>query len=264
AMESKLLVGGKNIIDHTNEQQKMLEMKRHEIAEQTRREREMQQQMLIQDEEAVELRDTFTSLQQEVEAKTKKLKKLYAKLQCIKAEIKDVNDEHVRSRQELEQTQNELTRELKFKYLIIENFIPPEEKNKIMNRLMFDPEEDQWKFKPLVPDKGKSSQMKKRPASAVGYKRPISQYARVALSMGAHSRYRAENIMLLELDTTPPNTSALTDGEQNKSPSLNTSATKDKGVCEFRSWCQSQKSITSSSSNNSLAGCQTATSAVAM
>lgn len=33
-MESKLLVGGKNIIDHTNEQQKMLEMKRQEIAEQ--------------------------------------------------------------------------------------------------------------------------------------------------------------------------------------------------------------------------------------
>lgn len=36
------------------------------------------------------------------------------------------------------------------RYLIIENFIPPEEKNKIMNRLTFDPEEDQWKFQPLV------------------------------------------------------------------------------------------------------------------
>jgi len=35
-MESKLLVGGKNIIDHTNEQQKMLEGKRHEIAEQVK------------------------------------------------------------------------------------------------------------------------------------------------------------------------------------------------------------------------------------
>lgn len=33
-MESKLLVGGKTIIDHTNEQQKMLELKRQEIAEQ--------------------------------------------------------------------------------------------------------------------------------------------------------------------------------------------------------------------------------------
>lgn len=34
--------------------------------------------MLAQDEETVELRETFTSLQQEVEAKTKKLKKVSA------------------------------------------------------------------------------------------------------------------------------------------------------------------------------------------
>lgn len=33
-MESKLLIGGKTITDHTNEQQKMLEIKRQEIAEQ--------------------------------------------------------------------------------------------------------------------------------------------------------------------------------------------------------------------------------------
>uniref|UniRef100_A0A3Q1BR87 Kinesin-like protein n=1 Tax=Amphiprion ocellaris TaxID=80972 RepID=A0A3Q1BR87_AMPOC len=269
AMESKLLVGGKNIMDHTNEQQKMLEIKRHEIAEQTRSEREMQQQMLVQDEETLELRETFTSLQQEVEAKTKKLKKylkLYAKLQCIKAEIQDVNDEHVRSRQELEQTQNELTRELKFKYLIIENFIPPEEKNKIMNRLTFDPEEDQWKFQPLVPAESKSSQMKKRPASAVGYKRPISQYARVAIAMGAHSRYRAENIMFLELDMAPPNTATLdrsTEADPNQSPSMDNSPAKDKGICKSRSWCQTPKSITSSSSNVSLAACHTATSTAA-
>ncbi|XP_041814423.1 kinesin-like protein KIF3C isoform X1 [Chelmon rostratus] len=265
AMESKLLVGGKNIIDHTNEQQKMLEMKRQEIADQSRSEREIQQQMLAQDEETLELRETFTSLQQEVEAKTKKLKKylkLYAKLQCIKAEIQDVNDEHVRSRQELEQTQNELTRELKFKYLIIENFIPPEEKNKIMNRLTFDPEEDQWKFQPLVPAESKSSQMKKRPTSAVGYKRPISQYARVAIAMGAHSRYRAENIMFLELDMTPPNTASLdrsAEAEPNQSHSLDNSPTKDRGVRKSRSWCQTPKSMASSSSNVSLAACHTAT-----
>lgn len=260
AMESKLLVGGKNIIDHTNEQQKMLEVKRNEIAEQTRSEREMQQQMLVQDEETLELRETFTSLQQEVEAKTKKLKKLYAKLQCIKTEIKDVNDEHVRSRQELEQTQNELTKELKFKYLIIENFIPPEEKNKIMNRLTFDPEEDQWKFQPLVQSESKSSQMKKRPASAVGYKRPLTQFARVAMTMGPTTRYRAENIMFLELDMNPlnissPDRSSETDPEQ--SPPQDSSPTKDRGVCKSNSWCQPQKSLTSSSSNGSLVTCQT-------
>lgn len=99
-MESKLLIGGKTIIDHTNEQQKMLEIKRQEIAEQVyksvfiisprkatfkvrfvscwqiRREREMQQQMMLQDEETLEMKETFSSLQQEVELKTKKLKRV--------------------------------------------------------------------------------------------------------------------------------------------------------------------------------------------
>uniref|UniRef100_A0A3B5B829 Kinesin-like protein n=1 Tax=Stegastes partitus TaxID=144197 RepID=A0A3B5B829_9TELE len=159
AMESKLLVGGKTIIDHTNEQQKMLELKRQEIAEQIRREREIQQQMMLQDEETVEMRETFTSLQQEVELKTKKLKRLYGKLQLLKGEMRDIIDEHVTTRQELEQTQNELTRELKYKYLLIENFIPPEEKNKIMNRLHFDSEEDQWRLQPVLPSQRSVSKL---------------------------------------------------------------------------------------------------------
>ena len=33
-MESKLLIGGTNIVDHTNEQQRALEQRRREIAEQ--------------------------------------------------------------------------------------------------------------------------------------------------------------------------------------------------------------------------------------
>ncbi|XP_056281762.1 kinesin family member 3Cb isoform X2 [Pseudoliparis swirei] len=229
AMESKLLVGGKTIIDHTNEQQKMLELKRQEIAEQIRREREIQQQMMLQDEEVLEMRETFSSLQQEVEHKTKKLKRLYAKLQLVKAEVRDVVDEHVEIRQELEETHTELTRELKYKtgrrphietlagtlmhrrYLLIENFIPPEEKNKIMHRLHFDCDEDQWRLQPVIPTESGPTQFKRRPLSAVGHKRPISQYAQMAVSTatGAPCRYQAENIMMLDLDMSPPTMLAL-------------------------------------------------------
>ncbi|XP_051887426.1 kinesin-like protein KIF3B isoform X2 [Pristis pectinata] len=234
AMESKLLVGGKNIVDHTNEQQKVLEQRRQEIAEQKRREREMQQQMETQDEETLELKETFSSLQQEVDVKTKKLKKLFAKLQAVKAEIDDLQAEHIKERQQLEQTQNELTRELKLKHLVIENFIPLEEKNKIMNRAYFDEEEDQWKTQPITRIEGKdesirgvmlpgsestpvktslymddvaifssdqrNQQMMKRPVSAIGYKRPLSSYAKMALISRSDPRYKAENILLLELD----------------------------------------------------------------
>ncbi|KAM8946076.1 kinesin-like protein KIF3B [Pelodytes ibericus] len=198
AMESKLLVGGKNIVDHTNEQQKILEQKRHEIAEQKRREREMQQQMESRDEETLELKETYSSLQQEVDIKTKKLKKLFSKLQAVKAEIHDLQEEHIKERQELEQTQNELTRELKLKHLIIENFIPVEEKNKMMNRGFFDEEEDQWKLHPIT--RLDNQQMMRRPISAVGYKRPLSQHAKMSMMVKPDARYRAENIVLLELD----------------------------------------------------------------
>ncbi|KAM7125120.1 kinesin-like protein KIF3B isoform 1-T2 [Molossus nigricans] len=198
AMESKLLVGGKNIVDHTNEQQKILEQKRQEIAEQKRREREIQQQMESRDEETLELKETYSSLQQEVDIKTKKLKKLFSKFQAVKAEIHDLQEEHIKERQELEQTQNELTRELKLKHLIIENFIPLEEKSKIMNRSFFDEEEDHWKLHPIT--RLENQQMMKRPVSAVGYKRPLSQHARMSMMIRPEARYRAENIVLLELD----------------------------------------------------------------
>ena len=39
-------------------------------------------------------------------------------------------------------------KELKLKYLIIENFIPPEEKERVLSRAQFDEEEDCWKLLP--------------------------------------------------------------------------------------------------------------------
>ncbi|XP_041713088.2 kinesin-like protein KIF3B isoform X2 [Coregonus clupeaformis] len=189
-MESKLLMGGKNIVDHTNEQQRILEQKRQEIAEQKRREREMQQQVENRDEETLELKETYSSLQQEVDIKTKKLKKLFAKLQAVKNEIHEVQELHIKDRQELEQTQNELTRDLKLKHLVIENFIPMEEKNKIVNRAFIEEEDDNWKMRPITRIED-DQQMMTRPVSAVGYRRPLSQHARTSM---------AENILMLGMD----------------------------------------------------------------
>ncbi|XP_069133211.1 kinesin-II 95 kDa subunit-like [Argopecten irradians] len=176
-----------------------------------KREREIQQKLEEKEESAVEMQDTYNSMQQEVEIKTKKLKKLFAKLQSTKAEIMDLQEEHSKERQELEQTQMELTRDLKLKMLIIENFIPVEDKTKVMNRAVYDEDEDMWKLKPLA---NKNTQtMAKRPTSALGNRRPVSEYARVAAAMGGNPRFKGENILMVELDM-PNRTTRDYDGPQ--------------------------------------------------
>ena len=82
AMESKLLVGGRTIVDHTNEQERELEERRRELTEQRRLERKMQQQLMMKEESTMDMQENYTSLRQEVDSKTKKLKKVTSCCAC--------------------------------------------------------------------------------------------------------------------------------------------------------------------------------------
>lgn len=79
----------------------------------------MLQQLESQEESTLEIQQTYSSLQQEVEIKTKKLKKMFSKLQQIKTDMHDFQMEHSRERQELEDTISELTKELKLKLVFL-------------------------------------------------------------------------------------------------------------------------------------------------
>lgn len=123
------------------------------LAEERRKEREMEQMLEKQDDENMGISATFNNLQQEVDFKTKKLKKYFAKYQSLKQEIKDLNDSNYKEKQELELTQTELLRDIKLRQLIIDNFIPKDEREKLTNRLYFDPDEDKWKLKVITKEK---------------------------------------------------------------------------------------------------------------
>ena len=78
------LGGGKTMIDHTNEQQRTLEQRRAEVAARRANEVEVARKLEEQEEKGEELEKTYSSLQQEVEVKTRKLRKMFAKLQSVK------------------------------------------------------------------------------------------------------------------------------------------------------------------------------------
>jgi kinesin family member 3B len=139
-------------------------------------------------------------LQQEAEVKTKKLKRLVTKISEAKNEIKDLQSEWQREKEDMLDSVRDLTHQLKLKLLIINNFIPKDEGVRVEKRALWDEETQTWKVGPLTHS---DPQMKhsKRPMSAAGNsKRPTSEYARVAKSLGDNPRFKADNIITLDLD----------------------------------------------------------------
>ena len=234
ALESKLLSGtgigvtsndatlegsgsSNHIVEHTNEQQKKLEKRKADLAEKRKAERSAAQELEAKEEQGEELEKTYSSLQQEAETKTKKLRKLFTKLQSCKQEIVDVTEEYNRDRRDLEDTQQQLLKELKLKVMLIENFIPPNDRKKLLARAAYDEEEDTWYMTKhrnegigeVNSNKGEATAapfgvIMKRPVSAAGSRRPVSEYARMISGLqhsgAAGARYRGENIMRLSLD----------------------------------------------------------------
>ncbi|XP_054280816.1 kinesin-like protein KIF3B isoform X3 [Macrosteles quadrilineatus] len=209
SMESKLLRGSTSILDHTNEQQRALEAREREIHERKQREQEIQQMLEMQEETAEEIKEEYSNLQQEVEFKSKKLKKLYHKLQNIQQEIHDVTEEFNTDRRELEMTQNELLKDLKLRLVIIENFIPHEERRRILSRLFYDEGLDAWKVMP----ESEPVQVLPKPQCVENMRKPVSLYTAFTLrkvnqmyradrtpeNMEKTFRFKGENILELEL-----------------------------------------------------------------
>lgn len=69
----------------------------------------MQQQIELEEETCMELKQVFANLQQQVEFKREKLKRLYTKLQSMRQEIKDNHDEYLRERQELVEANDDVS-----------------------------------------------------------------------------------------------------------------------------------------------------------
>lgn len=68
--------------------------------------------------------------------------------QKIKQETKDLQDEHIIERQKQEEIQGQILRDMKLHQLILENFVPPDDKKKLEERAYFDDEVGFWRFKP--------------------------------------------------------------------------------------------------------------------
>ena len=123
-MEQELVVGGE-IATNAAKQEAALRIANQELIAKKETEAILARKMADKEAEKLDLEEKYSSLNDEVTAKTRKLKKVWSKYQQAKAEITDLEREFVYEKTELLDTVRELTKQLKLKAFVISKFIPP-------------------------------------------------------------------------------------------------------------------------------------------
>jgi kinesin family member 3B len=197
-MEEKVVVG-EEVKQEAKKQAKELKKTMKVLEKENNRRAKLEEQKKVKDDELLRINKKFGTLQEELDYITKKLHKVWSKYTTVQNEIQENQDEFYRDRQDIYDTIFELDTQLKLKSSIIENFIPEDEVKKVIDNAKWSEELNDWILKP--PKKFQKKKGGNRPVSAVGMKRPTSEYSRIAKGLGdINPRFKFENILDLDLD----------------------------------------------------------------
>eukprot|EP00939_MAST-03C_sp_MAST-3C-sp1_P002201 g2201.t1 len=176
-LQKKVLVGG-NALDKAAAEARELKRKKIELQERKLREERMACQLAAQEEDYMELQQDYDSLHEEATVKTQKLKKLYAKYQQQKAEVKDIEDEFNRERETILADIRALNKELKHKNVLLDRYVPENFLKRIEDWAHFDEVNSTWVIKHLEYS-GNSRRSNRRHAKRAAKKKPPKppQYA---------------------------------------------------------------------------------------
>ncbi|XP_056456023.1 kinesin-like protein KIF3A isoform X1 [Gadus chalcogrammus] len=147
ALEKKVIVGGVDLLAKAEEQEKLLQESNNELEERRRRAEQLRRELEEKEQERLDIEEKYTSLQEEAQGKTKKLKKVWTMLMAAKSEMADLQQEHHREIEGLLENIRQLSRELRLQMLIIDNFIPQDYQEMIENYVHWNEDIGEWQLK---------------------------------------------------------------------------------------------------------------------
>jgi hypothetical protein len=186
-MEAQLMVGG-DLACLAEKRQAELRKAEQDLVMKREQELLLARKLKEKEDENLQLNERYSSLQDEAQSKTEKLRKLWKKYQQMKQETFDIQSEFQEERSSLHETLREMHKQLKLKELIIQNFIPSKyvsilEDNEKGGCAVWNEENSNWD----IPN--------------IGY--ACNNITKHSMKRSP-SRIRHENIRQLDLDIPPP------------------------------------------------------------
>ncbi|XP_005105008.1 kinesin-like protein KIF3A isoform X2 [Aplysia californica] len=146
-IEKKIIVGGENLLEKAEEQERLLEESAKELEARKEKEEELKKALEEKEQERLDIEEKYSSLQEEVAGKTKKLKRVWTMLMQAKSEIADLQQEHQREMEGLLENVRQLSRDLKLQMTIIDSFIPPEYQDMIEQHVHWNDDIGEWQLR---------------------------------------------------------------------------------------------------------------------
>ncbi|KAF6017971.1 KIF3A [Bugula neritina] len=147
ALEKKIIVGGVNLLERAEQQQKLLEESAAELEQQHEKEAKLKEALEAKQAERLDIEEKYNSLQEEAAGKTKKLKKVWSMFNSTKAELEDIQQEHQREMEGLLDNVRQLSQELRLQMLTIDSYIPPEYQQMIEECVNWNEDIGEWQLK---------------------------------------------------------------------------------------------------------------------
>ncbi|CAJ0941670.1 unnamed protein product, partial [Mesorhabditis belari] len=149
-MESKLIIGGENVLEKAEHQARLLEESNRELEESKKVETTLQDRLREKEQHRETIEEKTSTLQEEAHVKTNKLKRVFHELKEVEAEISDVEAEHQREMEGLLETVRQLSKELQLQMTIIDEYIPQECLELIEQYVEWNEEIGEWQLRAIA------------------------------------------------------------------------------------------------------------------
>ena len=142
-MEGKLLQGTEVMKKAMKQEQKLLQSKA-ELEERRRQQLQLEQELAAKKDIKINLHQNFSSKQNELDVKKQQIYQVARQYQQTKSDLDDIAEVIHREREDLMDRIRELTREIRLKHLIIDQFVPAQEYMRIERRSEWADEIQDW------------------------------------------------------------------------------------------------------------------------
>ncbi|XP_017485784.1 PREDICTED: LOW QUALITY PROTEIN: kinesin-like protein KIF3A [Rhagoletis zephyria] len=147
SLEGKILVGGENLLEKAQTQEKLLEQSLAELEEREKTEETLRQTLQQKETERIDIEERYSSLQEASTGITKKIHRVMQMLMGVKSELADQQQEHQREKEGIYENIRSLSRELALCELVLNSYIPKEYQSMINQYTHWNEDIGEWQLK---------------------------------------------------------------------------------------------------------------------